>query len=269
MRTLKQEASSKKQTGHALAGNNDPCTCTVESQLSHPTVGIPIGSVISCSRTFYLQKTQQKTSSSCQSTLASPGLALLWNLVVIINYRDCPRVHLAPAILHFPSSPALPRAKQSTQHLDGPNNLEAAPSTEGREEGTYRKADLRAARQTTACQELRASIFFFLLGLVCLCCFVGQTYRKANLQSEQAKLLRIASPCSNLGLPGMDTNSTSFASPLASPQNGNINIPLQLEYVVDAISHASVWTVLWTIVALAVAYDQSMFCPELMTAKQK
>lgn len=106
MRTLRQEASSKKQTGHALAGNNDPCTCTVESQLSHPTVGIPIGSVISCSRTFYLQKTQQKTSSSCQSTLASPGLALLWNLVVIINYRDCPRVHLAPAI--FCIFPCLP-----------------------------------------------------------------------------------------------------------------------------------------------------------------
>lgn len=106
MRTLRQEASSKKQTGHALAGNNDPCTCTVESQLSHPTVGIPIGSVISCSRTFYLQKTQQKTSSSCQSTLASPGLALLWNLVVIINYRDCPGVHLAPAI--FCIFPRLP-----------------------------------------------------------------------------------------------------------------------------------------------------------------
>ncbi|KAK2613750.1 hypothetical protein N8I77_000640 [Diaporthe amygdali] len=54
----------------------------------------------------------------------------------------------------------------------------------------------------------------------------------------------------------MDTNSTSFTSPLASPLNGNVNIPLQLEYVVDAISHASLWTVLWTCVALAVAYDQ-------------
>lgn len=100
--------------------------------------------------------------------------------------------------------------------------------------------------------------------------FVGQTQRKANPQSEQAQLLRNAAPCSDLGVPGMDTNSTSFASPLASPQNGNINIPpLQLEYVVDAISHASVWTVLWTVVALAVAYDQSMFCPEPMTANEK
>lgn len=127
-------------------------------------MGIPIGSVISCSRTFYLQKTQQKTSSSCQSTLASPGLALLWNLVVIINYRDCPQgPSCACRLLHFPSSPALPRAKQSTQHIDGPNNLEAAPSTEGREEGTYRKADLRAARPKTACQELRASNFLIFL----------------------------------------------------------------------------------------------------------
>lgn len=61
----------------------------------------------------------------------------------------------------------------------------------------------------------------------------------------------------------MDTNSTSFTSPLASPQNGNVNIPLQLEYVVDAISHASLWTVLWTAVAIAVAYDQSMFLPRI------
>lgn len=90
---------------------------------------------------------------------------------------------------------------------------------------------------------------------------MGQTQRKANLQSEQAQLLRIASPCSKLGVPGMDANSTTFTSPLASPQNGNINIPLQLEYVVDAISHASLWTVLWTALALAVAYDQSMFYP--------
>lgn len=55
----------------------------------------------------------------------------------------------------------------------------------------------------------------------------------------------------------MDTNSTSFASPLANPQNGNLNIPVQLEYVVDAISHASIWTVLWTVLAIAVVYDQS------------
>lgn len=67
----------------------------------------------------------------------------------------------------------------------------------------------------------------------------------------------------------MDVNSTSFASPLASPQNGNVNIPLQLEYVVDAISHASLWTVLWTVVALAVAYDQSMFYPGSVSTKEK
>lgn len=66
----------------------------------------------------------------------------------------------------------------------------------------------------------------------------------------------------------MDANSTSFSSPLASPQNVNVNIPLQLEYVVDAISHASFWTVLWTVLAVAVVYDQSMFYPQSIAAKE-
>lgn len=66
----------------------------------------------------------------------------------------------------------------------------------------------------------------------------------------------------------MDANSTSFTSPLANPQNGNVNIPLQLEYVVDAISHASLWTVLWTVLAVAVVYDQSMFYPRSIAAKE-
>jgi hypothetical protein len=59
----------------------------------------------------------------------------------------------------------------------------------------------------------------------------------------------------------MDANSTSFTSPLAIPQISNVNIPLHLEYVVDAISNASLWTVLWTVLAVAVVYDQSMFYP--------
>lgn len=55
----------------------------------------------------------------------------------------------------------------------------------------------------------------------------------------------------------MDPNTTSFTSPLANAQYGSINVPPQVEYVVDAISHASIWTVLWTLLALAVVYDQS------------
>lgn len=55
----------------------------------------------------------------------------------------------------------------------------------------------------------------------------------------------------------MDVNATSFTSPLANAQYGSINVPPQIEYVVDAISKASVWTVLWTLLAIAVVYDQS------------
>ncbi|ROW02277.1 hypothetical protein VSDG_02578 [Cytospora chrysosperma] len=54
----------------------------------------------------------------------------------------------------------------------------------------------------------------------------------------------------------MDANATSFTSPLANAQHGSINVPPQLEYVVDAVSHASIWTVLWTLLAIAVVYDQ-------------
>ncbi|KAK7734958.1 RNA polymerase C-22 sterol desaturase [Cytospora paraplurivora] len=54
----------------------------------------------------------------------------------------------------------------------------------------------------------------------------------------------------------MDANATSFTSPLANAQYGSINVPPQIEYVVDAISKASLWTVLWTLLAIAVAYDQ-------------
>jgi C-22 sterol desaturase len=55
----------------------------------------------------------------------------------------------------------------------------------------------------------------------------------------------------------METNATSFVSPLASVQNGNLPIPPQIEYVVDAISNASLWTIAFTILAVLVAYDQS------------
>lgn len=55
----------------------------------------------------------------------------------------------------------------------------------------------------------------------------------------------------------MDANTTSFTSPLANAQYGSINVPPQIEYVVDAVSHASLWTVFWTLLAIAVVYDQS------------
>lgn len=56
----------------------------------------------------------------------------------------------------------------------------------------------------------------------------------------------------------MHPNTTSFTSPLASVNYGSINVPPQVEYVVDALSHVTFWTVFWTVLALAVVYDQRM-----------
>ncbi|KAB8072127.1 cytochrome P450 61 [Aspergillus leporis] len=50
-----------------------------------------------------------------------------------------------------------------------------------------------------------------------------------------------------------------LASPLASAHNGNLPVPPQVEYVLDAISNASFWTIAFTILAVAVAYDQVMY----------
>lgn len=68
-------------------------------------------------------------------------------------------------------------------------------------------------------------------------------------------------------------NTTGFTSPLASVNYGAINVPPQVELVVDALSRVSFWTVFWTLLALAVVYDQRMLpqpeirdmCPMLIT----
>lgn len=59
----------------------------------------------------------------------------------------------------------------------------------------------------------------------------------------------------------MDTNATSFTSPLSDAKYGTVNVPSQLGYVVDTIAQTGVWTVLFTILAVLVAYDQSMLLP--------
>ncbi len=56
----------------------------------------------------------------------------------------------------------------------------------------------------------------------------------------------------------MDTNTTSFTSPLANAVYGAGAIAPQIEPFIDALSRISVWTVLFTVLALAVAYDQRM-----------
>ena len=54
----------------------------------------------------------------------------------------------------------------------------------------------------------------------------------------------------------MATNATAFTSPLASLKYGTVNVPPQVEYVVDAIAQASAWQIFFTIFGLLVAYDQ-------------
>jgi C-22 sterol desaturase len=61
----------------------------------------------------------------------------------------------------------------------------------------------------------------------------------------------------------MATNATAFTSPLASVKYGPVNIPPQLEYVVDyvsnTVSNASMWQIALTLLAIAVVYDQCTF----------
>ena len=59
----------------------------------------------------------------------------------------------------------------------------------------------------------------------------------------------------------MAINATAFTSPLASVGIGavNVNVPPRLEQVVELVSKASGWTILLTLLAAAVVYDQGMY----------
>lgn len=54
----------------------------------------------------------------------------------------------------------------------------------------------------------------------------------------------------------METNAT-FSSVLVG-KYASAGIPPQLDYVVDTITSVSIWTVLLTLLAVCVAYDQCM-----------
>ncbi|CAN8102212.1 unnamed protein product [Discula destructiva] len=49
--------------------------------------------------------------------------------------------------------------------------------------------------------------------------------------------------------------NTTFTSPLANANFGG-TVPLQVEYILDALKGLTFWTGLWTLLALAVVYDQ-------------
>ncbi len=56
----------------------------------------------------------------------------------------------------------------------------------------------------------------------------------------------------------MDTNATSFASPLASAKDAVTGaLPAQVVPVINALANLSVWQVLLTLFVGAVLYDQS------------
>ncbi|KAL0944228.1 cytochrome p450 61 [Colletotrichum truncatum] len=54
----------------------------------------------------------------------------------------------------------------------------------------------------------------------------------------------------------MESNATTFTSVLASTKLGNVNIPPQIDYVIERVTNASAWTIFFTLLAIAVAYDQ-------------
>jgi C-22 sterol desaturase len=58
----------------------------------------------------------------------------------------------------------------------------------------------------------------------------------------------------------MAANATT--SPLATIKFGAASVAPQLEYVIDYVSNASTWTILATILATLVVYDQCMFAPD-------
>jgi hypothetical protein len=53
-------------------------------------------------------------------------------------------------------------------------------------------------------------------------------------------------------------NATAFTSPLATVKYGAVQVPWQLDYVVDAVANAKGWQIVLAILALLVAYDQCM-----------
>lgn len=54
-----------------------------------------------------------------------------------------------------------------------------------------------------------------------------------------------------------NTSSSAFPSMLAGSKYGNINVPPQLDMILDAVTTASPWTIILTILAMCVVYDQS------------
>lgn len=62
----------------------------------------------------------------------------------------------------------------------------------------------------------------------------------------------------------VNSTTSGFSSVLAGTKYANVNIPPQIDYVIEAVSNAGVWTWVFTLVALCIAYDQSMLSPRVL-----
>lgn len=78
-------------------------------------------------------------------------------------------------------------------------------------------------------------------------------FSPASFQKGQARSIIFCAH--DLRVAAMDVNTTSFTSPLANANFGG-NVPPQVEYLLDALKGVTFWTGLWTLLALAVVYDQ-------------
>lgn len=59
----------------------------------------------------------------------------------------------------------------------------------------------------------------------------------------------------------VNSTSSGFTSVLASTKFASAGLPPQVDYFVDKVASASIWTVLITLFAMCVVYDQSMSLP--------
>lgn len=55
----------------------------------------------------------------------------------------------------------------------------------------------------------------------------------------------------------MEATATKFAWPLPAIWSSDVPVAPYIEYVVDAISNAGLWTIAFTILSALIAYDQS------------
>lgn len=112
-------------------------------------------------------------------------------------------------------------------------------------------------RTTQGCFRIFQNSRQFKLPPVSLCFLFFSNYLpripRANFLIPTSLSNRRAHATSRVAV--MDVNITSFTSPLANANFGG-NVPPQVEFFLGALKGVTFWTGLWTLLALAVVYDQ-------------